>query len=320
MSKGQYVSDWKCKTCDRPQNNRLSRFHTISSTEQYYNFVIKALVDLLLGIILGVGLYFVLSKDSSPSGAIRFVEWMHHRLVAGVAWLGSYPIGFKLNQPLTEKLGKELVVIIRLHEGIVLNVLRAGVLKIAALLSPLLGIVFGATGLLAILQTLFLLVTLHFQLLSAGFRTLYFGELSLLAALWRVFRGKKLNVLRQRTDTMEYDSMQLLLGTILFAISLFLFTTVLVYHLFFATLRFGIGLANGFLAGQSQAISQISYGAIAIQVTMPHVVDEAVYLKSVDSNLGVFELATTARRSAITHASGVAVAKSCVENSFPLDT
>jgi hypothetical protein len=57
-----------------------------------------------------------------------------------------------------------------------------------------------------------------------------------LAALWRLFRGKKRNVLRQRTDCMEYNSMQLLVGIILFAVTLFLLTTIFVYHVFFTVL------------------------------------------------------------------------------------
>jgi len=65
----------------------------------------------------------------------------------------------------------------------------------------------------------------------------YAFELYMLATLWRLFRGKKRNILRHRTDTMEYDSMQLLLGTILFAVALFLFTTIFVYHAFFSILH-----------------------------------------------------------------------------------
>lgn len=46
--------------------------------------------------------------------------------------------------------------------------------------------------------------------------------------------GKRYNVLRNRTDTWEYDIDQLLFGTILFTLVAFLFPTVLAYYSLFA--------------------------------------------------------------------------------------
>lgn len=46
--------------------------------------------------------------------------------------------------------------------------------------------------------------------------------------------GKRYNVLRNRTDSWEYDLDQLLFGTILFTLLAFLFPTVLVYYALFA--------------------------------------------------------------------------------------
>jgi phosphatidylinositol glycan class Q protein len=65
-------------------------------------------------------------------------------------------------------------------------------------------------------------------------------QLHLLALLWKLFCGRKKNVLRHRTDTMEYDSLQLLHGMILFTAVLFLFTSILVCYAFFAVLQLAI--------------------------------------------------------------------------------
>jgi phosphatidylinositol glycan class Q protein len=46
--------------------------------------------------------------------------------------------------------------------------------------------------------------------------------------------GKRFNVLRNRTDTWEYDTDQLLFGTILFTLLTFLFPPVLAYNALFA--------------------------------------------------------------------------------------
>lgn len=50
--------------------------------------------------------------------------------------------------------------------------------------------------------------------------------------------GKRWNVLRQRTDSYEYDIDQLFLGTLLFTVSAFLFPTVLSYTALFCLVSF----------------------------------------------------------------------------------
>lgn len=52
-----------------------------------------------------------------------------------------------------------------------------------------------------------------------------------------IFLGKKWNVLRLRVDSITYDADQLILGTILFTILLFLLPTTLLYYVVFATAR-----------------------------------------------------------------------------------
>jgi len=49
-----------------------------------------------------------------------------------------------------------------------------------------------------------------------------------------LFVGKRHNVLRNRTDTWSYDIDQLLFGTVLFTLMVFLFPTALVYYVLFA--------------------------------------------------------------------------------------
>lgn len=58
-----------------------------------------------------------------------------------------------------------------------------------------------------------------------------------LMSLWRLFRGKKYNPLRHRVDSAEFDQQQLLLGTLVFTVLLFLLPTVLVYYFVFTGLR-----------------------------------------------------------------------------------
>ena len=62
---------------------------------------------------------------------------------------------------------------------------------------------------------------------------LYRLELYCLGSLWRLFRGKKWNVLRQRVDSAVYDADQLFVGTLLFTVLLFLLPTIGLYYVVF---------------------------------------------------------------------------------------
>lgn len=54
-----------------------------------------------------------------------------------------------------------------------------------------------------------------------------------MASLWRLFRGKKWNVLRQRVDSAVYDADQLFVGTLLFTVLLFILPTTGLYYVVF---------------------------------------------------------------------------------------
>lgn len=108
---------------------------------------------------------------------------------------------------------------------------------------------------LAIVCDLVCVFVAHIQLCYLVSVTVYGHLLRLVASLWNLFRGerfrdvifweivitqlsfqgKRHNVLRNRTDPWDYDIDQLLLGTILFTLVAYLFPTVLVYYILFAT-------------------------------------------------------------------------------------
>ncbi|KAJ0410063.1 hypothetical protein ATCC90586_006456 [Pythium insidiosum] len=80
---------------------------------------------------------------------------------------------------------------------------------------------------------------------SSSWVFLYFSKLnavqfSLLSSLLKLFLGKKNNVLRKRVDSCDYDVNQLLLGTLLFTILVFLVTTNSVFFVFFSLVRFSV--------------------------------------------------------------------------------
>ena len=132
---------------------------------------------------------------------------------------------------------------------------------------------------MALLADMAHMLTLHLDVLNTGFRYVYSTELYLLGTSWRLFRGKKLNILRHRTDTMEYDSMQLLLGSILFVMTLFLLTTILVYYAFFTILYLVVGTGSTVLLWVAYTMIQdFPFGSLSLRILHPDLFTSTVVI------------------------------------------
>lgn len=95
----------------------------------------------------------------------------------------------------------------------------------------------GATMPISIFSDLVSLLTLHVYSFYIASARIFHWQLTIIVSLFHLFRGKKRNVLRNRIDSCDYDLDQLLLGTILFTLQIFLLPTVFVFYLTFASAR-----------------------------------------------------------------------------------
>jgi hypothetical protein len=105
----------------------------------------------------------------------------------------------------------------------------------------------GFSLLLAMATDVLVLATVHIYALYSQFAWLHSLQLTVLASLWKLFRGKKKNVLRNRVDSIDFDLAQLLLGTMLFVVVFFLFPTTLVYYCFFLVVWLAIACVRATL-------------------------------------------------------------------------
>lgn len=90
---------------------------------------------------------------------------------------------------------------------------------------------------IAMFSDLLSILTVHIYSFYLASARIYNWQLTILISLFHLFRGKKHNVLRNRIDSCDYDLDQLLVGTIVFCLLLFLLPTVVVFYLNFAIAR-----------------------------------------------------------------------------------
>jgi hypothetical protein len=166
-------------------------------------------------------------------GAILHIDVLR----AWVDWLAVLPAGLKLNAAAGRRLGSAVLAVIDLWEYGTTLLTPWEPAIVAAVGAAGLG---GATLLLACAADVLDAATAHIRLLYTAFAALHNAQVALLASLWQLFRGKKVNILRGRVDSADYDTASLLLGTLAFAAIFFLAPTVVVYYAFFTAVWLGV--------------------------------------------------------------------------------
>ncbi|KAL9295284.1 putative phosphatidylinositol N-acetylglucosaminyltransferase [Arabidopsis thaliana] len=187
-------------------------------------------VDLVLGNLIGLGLLF--NTESVCSFVFDFAkEFTNGILRSGSVWLMGVPAGFKLNTELAGVLGMVSLNVIQIWST--LWVFMASFIFCLIRVIAILGITFGATVSAAFVIDVITFATLHIMALHWAITLVYSHQIQALAALWRLFRGRKLNPLRQRMDSYGYTVKQHVVGSLLFTPLLLLLPTTSVFYIFF---------------------------------------------------------------------------------------
>lgn len=209
---------------------------------------------------------FVMYSGSADRIAQFVVHWADdtaQHLNDLLHWLMGAPAGLKLNAQLTGYLGHFFLYHAYLWKGY-LSVLR-----------PVLGWVvwcaagsgiLGVTMQLCLVQDILSMLTIHIYCFYVYASKIYSLQIYALASLWRLFRGKKWNVLRLRVDSALYNMDQLFLGTLLFTVLLFLLPTTALYYFVFASLRLLVLSFHGLLAVCVWCINDIPACSLLLRI------------------------------------------------------
>ena len=253
-----------------------------------WNAFLSAFFDMLLGFVVCALLVHLLCNPQNLGEALNLnlsvKKKAFQHLEENIAWLETFPAGFKLNVQLTHTMGRGIRSLLDRYKGVLLATIWDPKIR-RDFLVPVLAAIAGLGGwttFLAFVLDLWRLEIFHFTILAVCFRKLYQVELFLLSALFRLFRGKKRNVLRQRTDSMKYDAMQLLVGTIAFCVCVFLWTTIMVYYTFFLICNLSMhlplmGFSMLYLLSRS-----FPFGSLLFRVFKSHWFPRNLYIQTRD--------------------------------------
>jgi phosphatidylinositol glycan class Q protein len=203
---------------------------------RFYNSLWLVANDVIIGIALGS--YLI---ENAPFVAAQIDKvldtWTIDGLRRMIIWLMDWPAGLKLNTELARFLGDLFLWVIDYWAGC-MDMFRPYLPEIIRFIG--FASFAGATMALSLFSDLASILTLHIYAFYIASARIYNWQVSILGSLFQLFRGKKINVLRKRIDSCDYDLDQLLLGTILFTLLAFLLPTVFVFYITFASARMAI--------------------------------------------------------------------------------
>merc|ERR1711936_86417 len=190
--------------------------------------------DVVLSLSFWILFAFLLDACQLSHNLLLLRDSTHRLLIQLIDWLMGVPAGLKLNRQLSHFLGNFFISHINIWIGYlqVLQLYSPPVLEVIALTSYM-----GLSLIGALTNDVISILTCHIYCFYVYAAKLYALQLKCLISLARLFVGKKWNVLRLRVDSVTYEADQLILGTIMFTILLFLLPTSLLYYIVFAGLR-----------------------------------------------------------------------------------
>nr|XP_046189908.1 phosphatidylinositol N-acetylglucosaminyltransferase subunit Q-like [Oncorhynchus gorbuscha]XP_046189909.1 phosphatidylinositol N-acetylglucosaminyltransferase subunit Q-like [Oncorhynchus gorbuscha]XP_046189910.1 phosphatidylinositol N-acetylglucosaminyltransferase subunit Q-like [Oncorhynchus gorbuscha] len=208
------------------------------------NIFVSFFVDVSLGLLLVSWMYRENRIGKLANTLVPAADHVAKELEELLQWLMGAPAGLKMNRALDQVLGRFFLYHIHLW------------ISYIHLMSPFVEMILWYVGLsaclgltfaLSLLSDITALLTFHIYCFYVYGARLYCMTVYGLSSLWRLFRGKKWNVLRQRVDSCSYDLDQLFIGTLLFTILLFLLPTTALYYLVFTLLRLVVVMFQGVL-------------------------------------------------------------------------
>ncbi|CDZ97276.1 N-acetylglucosaminyltransferase complex, subunit PIG-Q/GPI1, required for phosphatidylinositol biosynthesis [Phaffia rhodozyma] len=261
----------------RPElNNVYDRSRYIN----FYNIIWLVLNDFIFGWTIGS----ILCENENYLGtlALKFLKKYTVELPkSAMEWLNSWPLGFKLNTDLSLFFASTFSFIISKWDHIVLKVISNYLSQTIFVLGSI-GIWGGGlTAMLAVLSDLLSLSMVHLYVTYRLATVIFGGMKNILGGLFDVFRGKRKNVLRNRLDSFDYSIDQLLLGTVLFTLSLFLFPTVLAYYLCFSLMRSAVLAAQAMIGICLALLNRFPLFAIMLRLKDPNRLPGGISLRVV---------------------------------------
>ncbi|XP_050426747.1 phosphatidylinositol N-acetylglucosaminyltransferase subunit Q isoform X2 [Adelges cooleyi] len=220
----------------------LMQKNNVSSKIKVINYLISCIWDAIIGIFC---IYFFNTIFESSNNFFSYTSSISYVIMAlqsTLQWLMGSPAGLKLNDPLNSLLGTCFLFLVNLWWSFL--VICRPFLEFTFQVYMFIG-KFGLSFQIAILEDVLAIVSLHVYWIYVYAAWLYKLQWKSLMILAKLFVGRSCTP--QPGRSIPYTTQQLYVGTISFAILLFLLPTTLIYYIVFVVLRILLVMTKGVL-------------------------------------------------------------------------
>ena len=241
-------------------------------------------VDLLLGVAAAWLIIFY--PEPIVNVFSNFYFYLNRVLLTDlVHWLTGSPAGLQMNKNLASFLGTISLTTVDLWHTFVNLVITVGAQ--VNLWRIIFGFVAcgGLSTLVAALVDVSTFLFFHIYFQYVGVTRLWATGISAIRTMFLLFRGKKLNILKQRVDSHSFDLEQLLLGTVFFSMFVFLVPTVLVFYLAYTVIWLTVVCMQ--ICMWATATALIEFPLLQLIQAAKGELRSGVFLQAVPSDVGV---------------------------------
>ncbi|KAI5960996.1 gpi1 [Candida pseudojiufengensis] len=210
-----------------------------------YNSIWLIFNDLLLGWFIYSTILTYQDKIFCFIDTIILEKILFKDMMSLITWISvKHPAGFKLNTDLGQFFGELYTWTIIFWKNHVQNLIIFKNKSILLFLSKILCFYGGGSFFICFLIDCISILTFHIFAFYCCSTKVYKKQLEIIKSLFQLFRGKKYNVLRNRLDNLNnyetgdiFEIDQLLIGTLLFMIMIFLLPTIFAFYLMFSIIH-----------------------------------------------------------------------------------
>ncbi|KAJ3322268.1 phosphatidylinositol N-acetylglucosaminyltransferase subunit gpi1 [Boothiomyces sp. JEL0866] len=230
--------------------------------------------DVIIGLTVKT---IILDYKHLLSDQLHYLNIRSIEIISGnINWLLLWPIGIKLNSELANFFAELFTWMLYVWRDLLQDLY-----PYFPIIFSFVGWcgIFGVSMVIAVLSDLLSLITLHLQLFYTISARIYNWVLQIIDSTFNLFRGKKRNPLRHRIDAAEYDLDQLLLGSTIFTVLVFLLPTVAVFYLLFSLANVVVVFIQAVLQIILGVLNHFPLFAIMLSIKDPNRLSDGVYFQ-----------------------------------------
>ncbi|ODV95742.1 hypothetical protein PACTADRAFT_40528 [Pachysolen tannophilus NRRL Y-2460] len=233
----------KQKTVSLVSKPSLPSYDSSLEYIRFYNSLWLVFNDILLAVLIRP--YLIYFKDIITNFLKEQIidTLLYKDILMLLRWLMDNPAGFKLNYELSNFLGGLYIWAIQFwYQEFILKLFDLKMLRLFFATIINLGKIGGMTFTISFLLDFINIICFHIYSFNFSSTRIYNWQLNIIKSLFKLFYGKKYNILRNRIDSNNYDFDQLLLGIIIFTVLIYLLPTVVAFYVSFFALKVAIFL------------------------------------------------------------------------------